>query len=78
MYWSIDETQSDPCGLPLGEGDIISDPDFIDIANLNFKLNTTSPAIDAGIDLGYNLDFENNNVPTGPKPDIGAFEYKGD
>tara|TARA_B100000029_G_scaffold516563_1_gene631092 strand:+ start:3400 stop:4740 length:1341 start_codon:yes stop_codon:yes gene_type:complete len=78
LYWSIDKTQLDPCGLPLGEGDIISDPDFIDIANLNFRLNTTSPAIDAGMDLGYNLDFENNNVPTGPNPDIGAFEYNSD
>ena len=78
LYWSSDETQSDPCGLPLGEGDIVGDPGFVDIDNLNFRLNNTSLAIDAGMDLGYKLDFDDNTVPTGSSPDIGAFEYNDD
>ena len=78
LYWSSDETQSDPCGLPLGEGDIVGDPGFVDIDNLNFNLNNTSLAIDAGMDLGYKLDFDDNTVPTGSSPDIGAFEYNDD
>ncbi len=36
----------------------------------------SSPAIDAGIDLGYALDFENNPVPVQTKPDLGAFEFQ--
>jgi hypothetical protein len=76
LYWSTDGSQSDPCGLPLGEGDIVGNPGFVDLDNLNFHLNNTSPAIDAGLDLGYKLDYENNPVPMGSNPDIGAFEQK--
>jgi hypothetical protein len=38
------------------------------------ELNPSSPAIDAGIDLGYRYDF-NNKAIVG-NPDIGAFEYR--
>jgi hypothetical protein len=44
-----------------------SDPLFIDAANSDFKLQTLSPAINAGIDVG--LDY------LGDAPDIGAYEY---
>jgi len=36
-----------------------------------------SPAIDAGLNLGYQTDFDNLPVPSGPSPDLGAFEYLG-
>jgi uncharacterized repeat protein (TIGR02059 family) len=50
-------------------GNIKSDPLFIDASTGNFHLQTGSPAIDAGIDVGLALDYE-----VGNPPDIGAFE----
>ena len=76
LYWSSDGSQLDPCGLPLGKEDIVSDSGFVDIDNLHFHLNNASPAIDAGVDLGYKLDHENNPVPMGSGPDIGAFDQE--
>jgi parallel beta-helix repeat protein len=41
----------------------------------DFKLQASSPAIDAGADVGLTSDFEGTPVPQGASPDIGAFEY---
>jgi hypothetical protein len=30
--------------------------------------------VDVGTELGYELDFENNPIPAGRAPDIGACE----
>ncbi|MCG3157582.1 MAG: hypothetical protein DKINENOH_04217 [bacterium] len=50
-----------------GTGDVSgSDPRFKNAAQANFELQTSSPARDAGIDLG--LPY------AGAKPDLGAFE----
>jgi hypothetical protein len=51
------------------------DPQFVDIKQYNLHLAATSPAIDAGIDLGYVLDFDDHPMPNGTAPDIGAYEY---
>jgi len=75
LYWSADGSREDPCGLPLGEGDLIADPRFVDLEKLNLHLRDDSQAIDAGIALGYTLDFEGNPVPSGTALDIGAYEY---
>lgn len=40
-----------------------------------FSLYSTSPAIDAAIDLGLTRDFYGTPVPTLAAPDIGATEY---
>jgi hypothetical protein len=53
-------------GITDSAGGFVADPLFIDTAAHNFRLGFGSPAIDAGIDLGYSFD--------GPAPDIGAFE----
>lgn len=42
-----------------------------------FKLQSTSPAVDAGFDVGIPYDFEGNAIPWGPAPDVGAYEYAG-
>lgn len=57
----------------VGEGatdnnPIFGAPLFIDVTRRDFSLQTGSPAIDAGIDVG--LPF------SGAAPDIGVFEYK--
>jgi hypothetical protein len=61
-------------GVPLGQGEIIADPMFVDFQNRDLRLREGSPAIDAGIDLGHAIDFDGNPVPAGFAPDIGAYE----
>jgi len=50
------------------EDNIEADPKFVDVANGDFYLQSTSPCIDAG-DPGLESD------PDGTAPDIGAFYY---
>lgn len=54
-----------------------SDPLWVDPAGLDFHLQSASPAIDAGANVGLTEDFEGNPVPQGAAPDIGACEYGG-
>lgn len=63
-------------GAWLGEGDKIGDPMFVDFENRDLRLRAGSPAIDAGVDLGYTLDFDDNPIPSGTAPDMGAYEYQ--
>ncbi len=51
------------------------DPLFTEPLNNNFTLQSTSPAINAGVDVGLTEDFDGNFVPQGLAPDIGAYEY---
>ena len=62
-------------GFILEKGEIIGDPRFSDLKKNDFHLKMESPAIDAGFDLGYGLDFDNQFVPSGNDPDLSAFEY---
>jgi K319L-like, PKD domain/Right handed beta helix region len=48
---------------------------FTDPANGDFSLKVGGPAIDAGLDLGYDYDIDGTAVPQGDDPDIGAIEY---
>jgi parallel beta-helix repeat protein len=62
LYWprpvtTIDVTDAKP---------VVSDPLFIDAEHGNFQLDGKSPAIDAGVDLGFPF--------IGSAPDLGAFE----
>ena len=61
-------------GCSLGTGDLVGNPQFVDAARLNVRLKTTSPAVKAGLSLGYHLDFDNHQLPVNVPPDIGAFE----
>jgi len=63
-------------GFNLSSDEQLADPRFIDLPNQDFHLMPSSPAIDAGIDLGYSLDFENHPVPVNTMPDLGAFEHQ--
>jgi len=49
------------------------DPKFVDATNNNYRLSSTSPAIDAGIEIKGVTDGYK-----GKAPDIGAFEYEGE
>lgn len=73
LYYSVGN--SDPVGVPLGEGDRIADPLFIDFKNGNYRLTKDSPAIDAGIETQYHQDLDGYSVPRNNRVDIGAFEF---
>jgi len=61
----------------LGTGEMIADPAFVGLAVHDFHLLASSPAVNAGQDLGYTNDFEDKPVPVGQAPDLGAFEQQG-
>jgi len=64
-------------GFTAGPGELVRvDPQFVDLANQDFHLKATSPARNAGINLGYTVDFDLNPVPSGNLPDLGAFEFQ--
>lgn len=50
-----------------------TDPQFVDRAILDFRLKSTSPAINAGFSNGVLFDILGN--PRTGNPDIGAYEY---
>jgi peptidoglycan/xylan/chitin deacetylase (PgdA/CDA1 family) len=41
----------------------------------DFRLLSTSPCINAGVDVGLTTDYAGAKVPRGRAPDIGAYEY---
>lgn len=42
----------------------------------NDLISPKSPAIDRGLDLGYEKDFVGTPIPQNDRTDIGAFELK--
>jgi hypothetical protein len=52
---------------------LTSDPLFRSTSN--FRLQSTSPAINAGISVGLTSDYAGHRIPQGALPDIGAYEY---
>lgn len=70
-------------GCAPGQGDISTDPMFVDAISNNYRLQSVSPCIDSGINTGApNIDFDGNLRPIDGDGDgnaivdIGAFEYK--
>ena len=55
------------------------DPLFVNASNGNFELRENSPAIDAGVDLGYpyNRDKDGVSRPQGNRWDMGVYETSG-
>ena len=60
----------------LGSGELMASPNFLCESNDNFHLQPDSPAISAGLDLGYPHDFNSIFYHEGEATlDIGAFTY---
>ena len=73
-YYSLSEYQS---ATGKGVGSIQADPQFVNpIAD--FHLRSSSPAIDAGVDIGVNKDIEGNPRLQGAGFDIGVYENDND
>ncbi len=62
-------------GYGLGSGEKVANPLFVNLGGHDYHLQAGSPAINAGLNLGYTLDFDGRAVPQGGTPDIGAYEY---
>jgi len=69
LYFGVDQP------LTLGKGEIKADPLFVDVDGGDYHLQAGSPAIDAGTDLGYTSDYDDEPMPNGAAPDMGAFEH---
>jgi len=74
-YFSIAMPQS---GQLTGTNNLVNvDPMLVDVANRNFALKSTSPAVDAAEASAMDpFDFLGVPRPQGPLDDMGAFEYK--
>jgi hypothetical protein len=64
-------------GFSLGQGESIADPLFTNLTTFDLHLQPNSTALNAGATLGYALDFDDQPVPVGSAPDLGAFEFQG-
>jgi hypothetical protein len=77
LYYFLDSgTKLVKGGGSLGSGDIEAEPKFVNLPMNDFHLQVQSPAINKGIELGYTVDYENQHVPMGSAPDMGAYEYQ--
>ncbi len=59
--------------MTLDSGEQVSNPLFVNYADTNFHLMAGSPAIGAGLSLGYALDFYSAAVPAAPS--LGAVQF---
>lgn len=74
IYYCTDGSTGDPCGKPLGSGELIIDPHFVNIDNGDYRLSSKSPAINYGMNLGYTIDLDKVQIGKNQIPDIGAYE----
>jgi hypothetical protein len=75
LYYLRQNGSTLPMPYPQGEGEMLGVPLFVDIAKNNFRLQASSPARDAGMNLGYTIDLDHSPVPNGAKPDLGGYEF---
>lgn len=77
--FDIQVLYSNVSGGAGGEGNLDVDPDFRDPVSYDFRLDPSSPCIDAGIDLiladGDTLFYRDPGSYAGAAPDMGAFEH---
>jgi hypothetical protein len=66
-------TYTDIQGGYTGTGNLNLDPQFVNAGASNYHLSGTSPAINAGLNLGVSTDLDGN--PRNSQPDMGAYEY---
>jgi len=74
---SLNVSYSDILGGWEGEGNINSDPLFVDAASGNYRLSDYSPAIGAGTATGApttDIIGTTRPTPSGSSPDMGAYE----
>jgi hypothetical protein len=74
LYYCTDGSTDNPCGKPLGPGEIIANPNFVDIKARDYHLRPGSPAINSGLVLGYSVDLDNVPLGNDKSSDLGAYK----
>ena len=74
---SIQDTwdENDTGVITKGVNAVSADPKFVDAVNDDFHLQSDSPCIEKGTNVGIKQDFYGTYIPQGLCPDIGAVEY---
>lgn len=61
--------------IALDRTELTSNPHFVNAAEEDFHLQSSSRCINAGTRVGFTSDIEKVTVPYGTTPDMGAYEY---
>ena len=78
--FSGNATYNGCCITPLpasGTGSMTNDPVLIDFTGANFRLQTNSPCINAGVGNAGSSDLDGRSRVVGGRIDIGAYEFQG-
>ena len=76
MGSAIHDRSSTPSGMTLANNQLATNALFVNAAGFDFRLQSTSPAIDAGLTLTLvTIDFDGRARPRGARHDIGAWEF---
>lgn len=79
IYWRADGVPQ--VYFPIASSSKKTDPEFIDIAGMDFHLRGASPAVDVGsadaLAIGLSRDLDGVALPQAGAPDIGAYERTG-
>ncbi len=59
----------------LATNTIAVDPKFVNAPAFDYHLQSTSPAINTGVNVGLTVDYAGTTIPQGSAPDIGAYEF---
>ncbi len=75
IFWNDDSSTPTFYGYTPGANDKNSTNPLFVTNYTNLQLQSGSPAINAGLNLGLTQDYAGVSVPQGLAPDIGAYEY---
>jgi len=79
VYHMVNMKSGSGVGYSMGIGERSANPRFVNMAGGDYRLQMSSPAVDAGMNLGYTKDFLAVSIPQAVAsllPDIGAYEFK--
>jgi hypothetical protein len=79
VYYMANMKNGSGVGYSMGSGERTANPLFVNMSGGDYHLQMSSPAVDAGMNLGYTKDYEDTVVPQAVAsllPDIGAYEFK--
>jgi hypothetical protein len=74
-YATVEKTWGEWQALGWDNASVNADPLFTSTVTPDFSLQSSSPAINAGVDVGLTSDYRGMTVPQGSAPDIGAYEF---
>ena len=73
--YAMDEFSNYQSDFGIEMNSFIARPLLADPVSRDFHLTPDSPCIDAGMDVGFETDFEGKRVHVGEAPEVGALEF---